>query len=167
MKNITLALFKQRIRFNLKYLKTKANELLGTIAHRIEVKRLLDSCPDEKSRRLMLARIQAKEEEIEIRYARFWNYHQQMTIGFLDMVEAISMMYDNDSEIEPTKEQAKEAIALFDEGKAKLLMYSSWMGQLNPGSCALEWVRRINPITLDSFHTINGWLTFIESLPVF
>lgn len=167
MKIKTLALFKQKIWFNLKYARIKTNELIGAIAHRIETKRLLDSCPDERSRRLMLARIRAQEKEIEIRYARIWNYQRQMTIGFLDMVEAISMMYDDDSKIEPTKEQTKEATALFDAGKAKLLMYSRWMGQLNPGSCALEWVRQIEPITLDSFHTSNGWLAFIESLPVF
>ena len=162
----SFVLLKKRVSSTVKYASIKAKSVFATVMHRIEVKRLLDSCPDEASRRLLKARIENQERELEIKYARIWNYQKQMTVGFLDMVEAMAIMYD-DTGKKPTEAEVSEATELFENGKAMLLMYSRWMHQLNPGSCAKAWVEMIEPINLNSFKTCDEWLQFIDSLPVY
>ena len=165
-KNMSFVLLKQRIANAAKLTKTKVAAKLAIAAHRIEVKRLLANCPDERSRTLLKARIEKQERDLEIRYARIHNYQQQMEIGFFDMIEAILVAYGDDPEIELDRAKLAEINELFNNGKSKLLMYSRWMVQLNPGSCAQYWVDLIEPLTLSSYKTVDEWRNFVGKLPL-
>ena len=165
-KSFYLVHFKKRVIDSILLGGARANELIEKAKYRIRVKRLLDSCPDERTRRQMMARLAAEERRVEIYNARLKNYQKMISVGFLDMIEALIMVYSDQTEEDLTEEQMAQAKELFRNGKAKLVMYSRWLDTINPNTCAKEWADAIEPLELDSFCSSKAWLKFFNNLPI-
>ena len=159
--------FKKEATIRMRLGNSRVVEQIEKIKYRIKIKKILDSCPDEYMRRQMMARIEAEERRLEIQKARITSYQKQISIGFLDMVEALVMVDCNEPKANLTAEQKAEANKLFKEGKSRFLMYSRWMGILDPSSCAVEWAKIVEPINIDTFDSDEAWLDFFNNLPIY
>ena len=153
----------------LKYKKTVAGLKIASftkgLRHRIRKQYYLSQCPDERTRSIMKARIEANERELTELYTRKLNYHYNIAIGILDMMEAVLLVYDTTEGKKPDREQIKEARVLFKEGRDKALLFLRWLYVIDNRSSLEQSIKLLEAVRLDSYTTKNEWTKFFESIP--